>query len=245
MLGLADPPAAQEAFIMDDRIDVRPLERSDIDEVIRIQHLVYPPERFESVSRWSPRYLAMHREVFPEGQLVVTYDGQVAGHAVTQLVELDRAFAEHSWAELTGRGTLRTHRPDGDALYGVDVCVSPELRGKGLGKALYRARLALARSVGAGRIVAGARIPGYCEHADEMSAARYLDAILSGRQQDPTLSFQLAQGFSPVRLLPSYFPDPESHDWAVLIARPVERAADLVAERRGRLITAPADARAG
>lgn len=235
---------------MRNRIDVRPLTRGDIDEVIRIQHLVYPPEKFEPVSRWYPENLEQHLAIFPEGQLVVTLDGVIAGHAVTQRARAEEALTAHTWGQLTGWGSLETHDPEGDVLYGVDVCVSPEIRGRGLGKALYDARVELARRTGAVTIAAGARVPGYGALADRLPADTYVAEVVQGRRNDPTLSFQISQGFAPVRLLRDYFPDPESADWAVLIARPVH-ARRPVHEPLGApftsppALTGPIDARAG
>jgi hypothetical protein len=52
------------------------------------------------------------------------------------------------------------------------------------------------------RIRAGARIPGYGVVADRMSPEVYVEEVVRGLRKDPTLSFQLAQGFQGPRAWP-------------------------------------------
>ena len=66
-------------------------------------------------------------------------------------------------------------------------------------------------------IVAGGVIPGYADHINEMSAADYVERVVAGELYDPTLSFQLANGFEARGAIPNYLDDPAVGDNAVLI----------------------------
>ena len=57
-------------------------------------------------------------------------------------------------------------------------------------------------------IVAGGVIPGYADHKDRMSADTYIAEVRAGRLYDPTLSFQLRNGFEAPCALAGYIEDP-------------------------------------
>ena len=73
------------------------------------------------------------------------------------------------------------------------------------------------RKLGKKGIVAGGVIPGYSEHLDTMSADEYIDKVVSGDLYDPTLSFQLQNGFEARGAIPDYLDDPTVGNNAVLI----------------------------
>lgn len=175
---------------------------------------VYPREH-----PWTAAYLAAHRERFPEGQLVALVDGDVVGMAASLLLPAAEEEADAPYAKVTGGFRFDNHDPAGTTLYGAEVMVDPAVRRRGVGRALYAARRALAGDVGARRIRAAARLAGYGSHASRLAPEAYAAEVLAGRLRDATLSFQLHQGFTVVKHLPRYFPvrDPESHGEAVLI----------------------------
>jgi GNAT superfamily N-acetyltransferase len=112
----------------------------------------------------------------------------------------------------TGDGWLTTHDPNGDVLYGVDVCVDPEYRKMRLGRRLYDARKEFCRRLNLRAIVAGGRIPGYRAHADRMSPEEYIELVRRSEIYDPILSFQLANEFHVRRVIRKYVPDAASQD---------------------------------
>jgi hypothetical protein len=64
-----------------------------------------------------------------------------------------------------------------------------------------------------------------------MSPQQYVDAVLKGTLSDPTLSFQLAQGFKVLGVVQHYCePDPESLGYAVVIERLSPEATAAAAE---------------
>jgi hypothetical protein len=65
---------------------------------------------------------------FPEGQMVAEYEGEIAGHCATFIISRRVALKPHSWFEITGNGYASRHDPDGDVLYGMEVCVDARFR---------------------------------------------------------------------------------------------------------------------
>lgn len=196
------------------------IRRRGLDDLPAIQALmarVYAPPLHGPEAVWSERSMLRHLARFPHGQFVAVLDDQVVGTSTCMRVDLDRALAPHTWGEITARGTLATHEPDGNALYGVNIAVDPACQGCGVGHALYEARIALARSQGCRWFVAGARIPGYHRLADRLSPEAYLGEVAAGRLFDPTVSKQMAVGFQVQGLLRDYAPDPETLGHAALI----------------------------
>ena len=177
---------------------------------------VYPPPHGPEAI-WSAENLLRHLEHFPEGQLVVEAGRNLVGTATTHRIPLEMALDPHTWSEITGRGSLSTHDPGGDALYGVNIAVDPAWQGRGVGRLLYEARIALARRLGCRAFVAGARIPGYHQVAEAMSPEAYVEAVAAGRIFDPTLSKQLRIGFRVRGVLRDYAPDVETLGHAALI----------------------------
>lgn len=142
---------------------------------------------------------------------------RLLGTSTTLRTTLALALSSHSWGEITGNGTLSTHDPGGEVLYGVNIAVDPFMQGRGVGRALYQARINLARASGCTAFVAGARIPGYAAHQHDLEPEAYLHAVIQGDLMDPTLSKQLKVGFQVVRLLRDYAPDLETCGHAALI----------------------------
>ena len=123
-----------------------------------------------------------------------------------------------SWRDFTDHGTFQNHNPEGSTLYGAEVMVRPAEQGRGIGKNLYRARRALVRQLGLLRTRAGARLCGYHRYADRLTAEQYVLRVMAEDLSDPTLSFQIKQGFLPLAVAPDYLHhDPESLGFAAVI----------------------------
>ena len=203
---------------------VRRARLDDIAQLINLQFEVYPPPEFPPVNRWGARSLEAHQRVFPDGQLVAEIDGRIVGAAVTMMGPAARFEEPHTFLQAIGNTKLSAHDRRGDSLYGVDICVSPFFRRRGVARALYDARFRLQRELGLRFFFAGARIPGYGALKDELSVEQYLEEVRRGVRNDPTLSAQLKVGFEALSPLPRYLPDPETGDYAVLIRRDLHRA---------------------
>ncbi len=193
---------------------MRPTRASDFPAIIALTESVYPNSQ-----PWSEAQLASHLAIFPEGQLVAESDGALVGMAASLIVRWDDYGHDANWRDFTSRGTFVNHDPiHGRTLYGAEVMVKPGLQGLGIGKALYRARRQLVERFGLLRIRAGSRLRGYHRYADEMDPEKYVEQVVRGELGDPTLSFQLRQGFRVLAVVSSYLRnDPESRGFAAVI----------------------------
>ena len=174
---------------------------------------------------------------FPEGQFIAVYEGTVVGHVATFIIDEEAAMEQHSWKEITGNGYASRHNPDGDFLYGMEVCVDPDMRGLRIGQRLYNMRKKLCTELGLKGIVFGGRMPNYHKRAKKgMSPQDYVKAVIDKSIRDPVIGFQVRNGFDPIGILTDYMTsDTESGGNAVhMIWRNVLAASDRVKNPRGR-----------
>ena len=147
-----------------------------------------------------------HINHFPQGALLAEYDGKMVGYCASIRMDAD-ALKPHTWREITGDGYASTHEPDGEYLYGYDVCVDPEYQGLRIGQRLYSARRKLCVDLHLTGIVFGGRIPGFKRKAKEVgSAEEYVQRVIKGALRDPVMTFQLRNGFELIGLLKQYIP---------------------------------------
>lgn len=155
---------------------------------------------------------------FPDGQIVLTYNGKVAGCALSILVDYDKFGDNHTYRDITGNFSFETHNPKGDTLYGIEVFVHPDFRGMRLARRLYDARKTLCENMNLRMIIAGGRIPKYGMYADDLKPKEYIEKVKSREIFDPTLTFQLANDFQVKKILRNYLPeDKESRGFATLL----------------------------
>jgi predicted amidohydrolase/GNAT superfamily N-acetyltransferase len=169
-------------------------------------------------SYWKEHHISKLLSVFPEGQIVVKVDGQIAGCALSIITEQRKVDYPHTYREITGNYTFDTHTPKGDILYGVDIFIKPEFRGMRLGRRMYDFRKELCEKLNLKGIVFGGRIPNYHKHADTLTPKKYIEKIRAKEIDDPVLNFQLSNDFYPVRILKNYLEGDElSKEFAVLL----------------------------
>ncbi|MBF0695739.1 MAG: GNAT family N-acetyltransferase [Flavobacterium sp.] len=169
-------------------------------------------------SYWEKAQIQNLVNVFPEGQVIITVNGHIAGCALSIIVDYTKFDDHHTYAEITGNYTFKTNNANGDTLYGIDVFVKPEFRGLRLGRRLYEYRKQLCESLNLKGIVFGGRIPNYHKHAAEYSPKQYIEKVKSKEIYDPVLNFHLSNDFSPERIIKGYLDgDKASRDFAVLL----------------------------
>jgi predicted amidohydrolase/GNAT superfamily N-acetyltransferase len=202
---------------IDPRIVVREATRADVPALVKLNEISYPVMASEDVV-WGERHLVSHQRVFPQGQLVAELDGRVVGAVASLIVDLGPdPLRHHTWPGITDSGYFTNHDPEADTLYGADVYVDPEMRGRGVGAALYEARRALCRRLNKRRILAGGRLWNYSEQGAGMTPEEYAARVASGELRDLVLSFQMREGFALRSVMPNYIHDSLSKNYASLI----------------------------
>ncbi len=198
-------------------VTVRRAFWDDIPRLIEINRLAYPNMAEDNIV-WGEMHLKSHQRMFPQGQIVAEIDGEIVGACASLVVDLGREpLRQHTWSGITDSGFFSNHDPEADTLYGADVYVHPEARGKGVGHALYEARRDLCRKLNLRRILAGGRLFGYHNYANQMTPDEYAAKVVAGEFKDTVLSFQLREGFILRGILPYYLRDPQSRNNASLI----------------------------
>jgi predicted amidohydrolase/GNAT superfamily N-acetyltransferase len=155
---------------------------------------------------------------FPEGQIVIKINGQLAGCALSIMVDYDKFDETHTYEDITGNFTFSTHDAEGDVLYGIDVFIKKEFRGLRLGRRLYDYRKEICETLNLKGIVFGGRMPNYHKFAAEISPKEYLERVKRKEIYDPVLNFQISNDFHPSKILKGYLEgDANSGEFAVLL----------------------------
>lgn len=158
-----------------------------------------------------------YARIFPEGYFVAIEGDTPVGMGAGIFLDFDFSKPQHTLAGITGEHQCGNHDPSGDWYYGTDITVLPDYRGRGIGGMLYAARKDLVRRHGKRGIIAGGSLPGFYGYKSEMTIGEYVDAVVRGELRDPTLSFQLDNGFEVRGLLENYMDDEADDGWAALI----------------------------
>lgn len=167
---------------------------------------------------WEKHHIASLIKRFPEGQVVMKANGQIAGCALSLIIDSSDFEHHHTYDEITGGDTFNTHTDEGDTLYGIDIFIKPEFRGLRLGRRLYDYRKELCERLNLKGIAFGGRIPNYHKYADTMSPKEYIEGVRRKEIQDPVLNFQISNDFHPSKILKGYLEgDVASNEYAVLL----------------------------
>jgi ribosomal protein S18 acetylase RimI-like enzyme len=199
-----------------DQVQVRNTAPRDFDAIGDLCRRVYPDTR-----PWQPDELASHRRHFPEGQFVAVHglEERVVGMCASLIVHWDDYNTLDCWQEFTANGMFTNHDPQhGHTLYGAEIIVDPVLQGHGVGHKLYATRFTLVEQLGLRRIRGGARLRDYHRYVDTMTPEDYVVGVVHELLTDPTLTFQLHQGFHVVAVVPHYLEDdPETLGFAAVV----------------------------
>ncbi|WP_036151411.1 bifunctional GNAT family N-acetyltransferase/carbon-nitrogen hydrolase family protein [Maribacter forsetii] len=169
-------------------------------------------------SYWKEEHIKSLIDKFPEGQVVIKINGQLAGVALSIVVDYDAFDDTHTYEQITGKYSFDTHNDEGDVLYGIEVFIKPSFRGLRLGRRLYDYRKELCEKLNLKSIVFGGRMPNYHSHASELSPKEYIDKVRRKEIQDPVLNFQISNDFHPAKVMKGYLDgDKASQDFAILM----------------------------
>jgi GNAT superfamily N-acetyltransferase len=140
---------------------------------------------------------------FPDGQHVALDGDMVVGQSSTFRIGA-HCLEQHTYRDITAHNYFSNHDPQGEWLYGADMSVHPDYRGRHIATKLYSARKELIRRLGMRGIVTGGGLPGLHHHAGRLSVDAYVAAVVAGRLIDPTLTPQLKNGFRVRDILRGY-----------------------------------------
>lgn len=198
-----------------DNIELTYLNIEDYDELKKAMMVSYAKLKD---SYWEFKEIETLINLFPEGQVVVKINDQIAGCALSIIVDEKLAKKRHTYKQITGNYRFNTHNPEGDILYGIDLFIDPQYRGLRLGRRLYDYRKELCERMNLEGVAFGGRIPNYHKFADELTPRQYMDKVKKKEIEDPVLNFQISNDFHPSKILKGYLAgDEESMDYAVLL----------------------------
>lgn len=224
-------------------------QQEHVPALAELQRIVFPTLTDDELLT-EEKYLK-HLEIFPEGQFVAlmrTPDGdRVVGATSTFRTNFDFDHIQHTFLEASADGWLTNHDPNGEWLYGIDLAVHPEFRGRHIGRRLYEARQQLVYELNLRGEIAGGMLPGYHYHRRKLTIAQYVLRVKQGRIFDPTLTMQLKNGFRIRGILYNHLTDPRSNNAASLIVRenPYYRPAQEAPRRARPVRRVPRPSRPG
>lgn len=102
-------------------------------------------------------------------------------------------------------------------MYGVESCVHPEYRGRGVGSKLMDARFEVLRNLNLRGMIAGSMIMDYHKVAHLITPEQYVREVIAGLRFDTNLTKQIHKGFRVQNLIPNYIHDDRTLDWAAAI----------------------------
>ncbi len=171
-----------------------------------------------SDSYWTEAHIEALINKFPEGQVVIKINNELAGCALSIILDYKEFDDDHTYKEITGKYTFDTHNDKGDVLYGIDVFIKSEYRGLRLGRRLYNYRKELCEKLNLRGIAFGGRIPNYHKYAATLSPKEYIEKVKRKEIHDPVLNFQMSNDFHPSKILRGYLEgDEASNEFAVLL----------------------------
>ncbi len=211
-------------------IRVRQARWEDLPGILEVEKKAWPENLRANRQVYESRL-----EIFPEGLLVAERKQDrlsIEGVVVIQKVASEVVGCDYSWNRITDRGRIRrTHNPEGDTFYVVNLSVNPF--------SVSRVALDLLEAVGKKairgnikQIVIGARIPSLRRFVKRYSlqhglshlsqkekdeiAKEYINALnRRGKPLDPQIAFYKRVGMQVIGLLPDYMEDFESLNYGV------------------------------
>ena len=197
------------------KIQVRPLQIEDYSQLAQSFRRVYADG---SDVFWTKEQIVTLLRIFPEGQVVTVVDDKIVGCALSIIVDYDIVRGDRTYAKVTGNETFKTHNPNGNILYGIEVFIHPEYRGLRLARRMYEYRKELCEKLNLKAIMFGGRIPNYHKYADKLRPKEYIEQVRKREIYDPVLTFQLSNDFHVRRVMTNYLPnDEESKHYACLL----------------------------
>ncbi|QDP18632.1 nitrilase-related carbon-nitrogen hydrolase [Sphingomonas xanthus] len=184
------------------RLEIRAATPDDVPGIVALVKRCY-----KDLPTYTPGEVRGQINNYPEGCFVAVLDDQYVGYCASMRIAGALAMTQHSWREITGAGYGSRHDPNGEWLYGYEMCVDPEVRGSRIGRRIYAERRSLVERLDLSGIIFAGRMPNYAKYRKKFADPRaYLAAVAAGEIHDPVIRFQLANGFEAVDVMEDYLP---------------------------------------
>jgi GNAT superfamily N-acetyltransferase len=186
---------------------------------VELQRDCFPPPFPENLL-WNASHLSRHLELFPSGQFVALDRGKVVASASSTRISEHNWEAHQNWDKTVGGPYLETFDANGTTLYGLDISVHPEYRGRGIGRDLYKLRFQLVKEFGLIRYGTACRLPDFRALQNLYPGSTvedYADNVVRGSAQDRTLTPLLRYGLTFRGVIHEYMDDYESDNSAALL----------------------------
>jgi len=214
---MADPILSSE----DGRFRVIHSQPEMVEQLAAIQQVSFP-SLAEAELILAKHYQA-HLDVFPQGQLALINERDEVIGCSTDFRTKEGSFwsfknIEHKYIDAVVDNWLSNHDPEGEWMYGADIGILPEYRGKKLGQLLYQARHQQIQTINLKGHVGGGMPKGFYRYKDEMSIEIYVEKVLEKELFDPALSIQFKCDFKPFGVIHNYLEDPSCDNNGILVA---------------------------
>jgi GNAT superfamily N-acetyltransferase len=186
----------------------------DIDGVIALQRACFP-EPFPQDALWQRHHLEAHLANMAGCQFVADIDRLIVGSASACRIPNETWDAHQPWEQTLGGFVFEAGDPHGQTLYGADISVHPDFRGRGVARLLYQARFDFVRENNMDRYGTACRIPD-CQ-ASGLDPSSFAQAVSNGTLTDRTMTPLLRMGLTYLGVIENYMEDEESLDAAALL----------------------------
>ncbi len=185
------------------------------EDIAALEQASYPTA--DPVDLYDAQGITRLAEDFPNGCFAGFDDERLVAMGVGVRTNFDLDRPQHKISEIIPGDGTSGHIPTGEWYYGSGIAVNADYRRRGIGNELYQLRKKVCQDLNLRGLVAGGVIPGYAAHVNSLTADEYIDEVRSGNLYDPTLSFQLENGFEVLCALSDYIKDPAVNNYASMI----------------------------
>lgn len=200
---------------MKDNIIIRNMQYDDIPQIVELQKITFSDLDSESI--WKQHHLEAHLKIFRQGQFCAEHNEKIVGTCSSFITKIVPQYKAHTWLEACGDFLFKNHNPGGDTLYDADISIHPDFRRHRIATRLNDVRKKLVIKLNLRRMVIGGRLSNYYKYPKKLSALEYSKKVVEGTFSDPVLSFHLNNGFTFIKVLPNYLPDPHSMNFGTFM----------------------------
>jgi GNAT superfamily N-acetyltransferase len=205
------------------KLKIRKAKEKDLKRIFEIEKRSYPPEL------QAPHKILRYRfETF--GIWVAELNKKIVGFFTCVPIKL-------SWPKPDIKKILKNRNPyykpwfdeyrkggKFNTLYVTSTAVESRYQGKGIGKAMIKYSLRLAKKLGLSYRASVLRIPGYRDYykKTKKSVKDYIKEVKAGKIKDRILNLYLKLGFELGEIIPNYEPDRSSLNYGIFAYKKIK-----------------------